>query len=230
MHKSWPYIIGAAIFALTPVGPNHFAKGFWGIAPAEPTPADSGGVGPQGQYTPEMLAAREQYLAQKAHDEEWGVLPASQGPAVAPSASDRAEQIANAILSNPHATMRDVALASQILRGRASPSVPSYQSVDSTVRQGSYTSPPDTGLGYSYGPARSSVDGAYGAGPASVRGPAGTGYRGLSGTSYKYDLSDPGQQMRYEMDPMAQMHDSISIDPRRDIDRSIGQYGGGIGP
>lgn len=186
-----------------------------------PAPQPNGGVGPQGQYTPELLAARERYLASQA---------AHQGAAVAPTATDRTQQLANAILSNPRATMRDVTLASEILRGRASQSTPSYQLDGPTVRQGGYPSPPDTSLGYGYGPAHNSVDGAYGAGPASVRGSAGTGYRGLSGTSYRYDLSDPGQQMRYEMDPMAQMRDSISIDPRRDIDRSIGQYGGGIEP
>jgi hypothetical protein len=44
--------------------------------------------------------------------------------------------------------------------------------------------------------------------------------RGAAGTIYKYDLSDPSQQLRYEVDPMAQMKDSVSIDPRREIDQS----------
>lgn len=53
-------------------------------------------------------------------------------------------------------------------------------------------------------------------------------YRGSSGLKYKYDLSRPSDQMHYEMDLSAQMGDSMSIDIRRDQDRSMGQYGAGI--
>ncbi len=52
-------------------------------------------------------------------------------------------------------------------------------------------------------------------------------YRGSSGMEYKYDLSKPTDQLRYGVDPGAQLRDSISVDPRREIDRGIGQQGGG---
>ncbi|SFG33467.1 hypothetical protein SAMN05518801_11755 [Novosphingobium sp. CF614] len=225
MHKSWPYILGAAIYALVPVGPNEFAKGLWGIpqeAPlALPTSAASAGVGPQGNYTPELLAARERYLADRATGRDATVESNFQS-SIPLSPAERA---ANAILSNPKMTLRDIAVASQILNGQASPRSIRYPGHTTP----SYSSAP-TQRGSDYGPAHRPVDEASGMGSVSARGTGGAGYRGLSGSSYKYDLSDPGQQMRYEMDPMAQMQDSISIDPRRDIDRSIGQYGGGIEP
>lgn len=53
-------------------------------------------------------------------------------------------------------------------------------------------------------------------------------YQGSFGTRYQYDLSDPSDAIRYSMDPSAKLNDSISLDPRVDLDRSIGQYGGGI--
>jgi TPR repeat protein len=53
-------------------------------------------------------------------------------------------------------------------------------------------------------------------------------YRGSSGTQYQYDLSKPGDQIRYEVDPAAQLRDGLSVDPRRDLDRDLGQVGGGI--
>lgn len=52
-------------------------------------------------------------------------------------------------------------------------------------------------------------------------------YEGLSGTKYKYDLSDPSDRLDYQMDLDAQMDDSINPDPGIDLDRSIGEYGGG---
>lgn len=52
-------------------------------------------------------------------------------------------------------------------------------------------------------------------------------YEGSSGTKYKYDLSDPSDQIEYETDLDAQMDDSLNPDPGRDLDRSLGQYGGG---
>lgn len=53
-------------------------------------------------------------------------------------------------------------------------------------------------------------------------------YRGASGTQYQYDLSKPSDQIRYGVDPAAQLRDGISVDPGRAIDRGIGQQGGGI--
>lgn len=192
--------------------------------PAElPTTLASGEVGPQGRYTPELLAAREQYLAAKAHDEEWEAPPIKENPAKAPSVRDPAQQIANAILSNPNATMSDIAMALDILNGRSSRyMLAPVQSVSPPARQGSYRGRSGLPLRYGSMPAQRAVNEAYDTGPASV------GYRGASGASYQYDLSDPGQQLHYDMDPMAQMQDSISIDPRRTIDRSLGQNGAGI--
>lgn len=53
-------------------------------------------------------------------------------------------------------------------------------------------------------------------------------YRGMSGARYQYDLSNPGDRVRYTVDPQAQLRDSISVDPRRGIDQNLGQTGGGI--
>jgi hypothetical protein len=53
-------------------------------------------------------------------------------------------------------------------------------------------------------------------------------YKGSSGTQYQYDLSRPSDQIRYEVDVRAQMRDELSVDPRRELDQGLGQYGGGI--
>lgn len=53
-------------------------------------------------------------------------------------------------------------------------------------------------------------------------------YQGSSGTQYQYDLSKPSDQLRYELDLGAQMRDELSVDPRRELDQGLGQYGGGI--
>ena len=50
-------------------------------------------------------------------------------------------------------------------------------------------------------------------------------YESSTGTRYKYDLSKPGDQIRYEVDPGAQIRDSVN--PMVEIDRGLGQYGGG---
>jgi hypothetical protein len=52
-------------------------------------------------------------------------------------------------------------------------------------------------------------------------------YESTSGTRYKYDLSKPGDQMKYEMDYHSQMKDSMNVNPRVDMDKDLGQYGGG---
>ncbi len=51
-------------------------------------------------------------------------------------------------------------------------------------------------------------------------------YRGFSGATYKYDLSQPRDQIMYGVDPKAQMMDGL--DPRVEMDRSMGQAGGGV--
>ncbi len=55
-------------------------------------------------------------------------------------------------------------------------------------------------------------------------------YKSSTGNRYKYDLSKPGDKIRYETDPGAQLRDSIymPINPSTDIDRGLGQYGGGL--
>jgi len=51
-------------------------------------------------------------------------------------------------------------------------------------------------------------------------------YKSFTGQKYKYDLTNPGDAVRYSVDPAAQMQDSIN--PMIDLDRNMGQYGGGI--
>ena len=51
------------------------------------------------------------------------------------------------------------------------------------------------------------------------------GYHSSSGTRYKYDLSNPSDQALYEADAAAQARDSAN--PRVQLDREMGQYGGG---
>ena len=50
-------------------------------------------------------------------------------------------------------------------------------------------------------------------------------YVSTTGTRYKYDLSKPCDRIKYGVDPGAQIHDSIN--PNVEIDRELGQYGGG---
>lgn len=47
----------------------------------------------------------------------------------------------------------------------------------------------------------------------------------FSSGSYQYDLSNPMDELRYGVDPGAQLRDSIN--PSVDMDRSMGYYGGG---
>ena len=54
------------------------------------------------------------------------------------------------------------------------------------------------------------------------------GYSGHSGNRYQYDLSKPGDRIRYSTDLSAQGRDSRSLNLRRSLDRGLGQYGGGI--
>lgn len=46
-----------------------------------------------------------------------------------------------------------------------------------------------------------------------------------SGLKYKYDLSNPSDAIRYDVDPSAQLRDSIN--PRVELDRGLGYQGGG---
>ena len=55
-------------------------------------------------------------------------------------------------------------------------------------------------------------------------------YEGLSGQKYKYDLSDPVDRLNYDMDIDSKMNDKIyaPVTPDVQMDRRMGQYGGGI--
>jgi len=56
------------------------------------------------------------------------------------------------------------------------------------------------------------------------------GYEGSSGTRYKYDLSEPDDKMKYDLDVDAQMNDKVYMPtkPGVKIDRGLNQYGGGV--
>lgn len=55
-------------------------------------------------------------------------------------------------------------------------------------------------------------------------------YQGSSGVRYRYDLSNPADQVKYSVDPSAQLQDQLraATDPRVGLDQSLGQRGGGI--
>jgi len=55
-------------------------------------------------------------------------------------------------------------------------------------------------------------------------------YESFSGSRYKYDLSDPGDRIDYQLDIGAQIDDKINmpINPRVKMDRNLNQYGGGL--
>jgi hypothetical protein len=55
------------------------------------------------------------------------------------------------------------------------------------------------------------------------------GYTGPTGTNYQYNMNDIGDQIRYQSDSGAQIRDSIGGNsPGAQIDRNLGQPGGGI--
>ena len=54
------------------------------------------------------------------------------------------------------------------------------------------------------------------------------GYESSFGNRYEYDLSDPSDRIMYEVDPDAQLRDSIDVNPERDLERGLGEYGGGV--
>lgn len=54
-------------------------------------------------------------------------------------------------------------------------------------------------------------------------------YQGHSGTKYKYDLSNPMDKVQYDIDVNTQMKDKLNDwKPGVQLDRGMGQYGGGI--
>jgi len=54
-----------------------------------------------------------------------------------------------------------------------------------------------------------------------------SGYESSLGNKYQYDLSKPTDRIQYGVDPAAQLRDSIDVNPTREIEQGIGQYGGG---
>ena len=52
-------------------------------------------------------------------------------------------------------------------------------------------------------------------------------YKSRYGNEYEYDLSKPVDQIKYEVDERAKMRDSLDVDPMREIERDLGEYGGG---
>ncbi len=55
-----------------------------------------------------------------------------------------------------------------------------------------------------------------------------SGYTSSYGNQYQYDLSKPTDRIEYDVDPAAKLRDSIDVNPTRDLERGIGQYGGGV--
>lgn len=73
----------------------------------------------------------------------------------------------------------------------------------------------------------SDIDGSYSSGQYQ-RQQNDQSYESNTGTRYQYDMSNPVERNRYSLDLDAQRRDMQSADPRRNTDRSSGQYGGGI--
>ena len=48
------------------------------------------------------------------------------------------------------------------------------------------------------------------------------GYETSFGNKYEYDLSNPSDRIRYEVDPSAQLRDSIDVNPTRELERDLG--------
>lgn len=53
-------------------------------------------------------------------------------------------------------------------------------------------------------------------------------YQSNTGTLYQYDMSNPSDRLNYSIDIDAQKRDTRSININQDLDRGLGQYGGGI--
>ncbi len=57
-------------------------------------------------------------------------------------------------------------------------------------------------------------------------------YESSFGNKYKYDLSNPSDEIMYSVDPAAQLMDGLykPITPAVGLEESIGQHGGGLIP
>lgn len=54
-----------------------------------------------------------------------------------------------------------------------------------------------------------------------------TSYKSRFGNEYQYDLSKPQDRIQYKYDRDARRRDAMDIDPRRNIERDLGEIGGG---
>jgi len=54
------------------------------------------------------------------------------------------------------------------------------------------------------------------------------GFESSFGNRYEYDLSDPSDRVMYEVDPAAQLRDSTDVNPVRELERDLGEHGGGV--
>lgn len=54
------------------------------------------------------------------------------------------------------------------------------------------------------------------------------GYESSFGNRYEYDLSDPSDRVLYEADPSAKLRDRYDVNPVRNLERNVGEYGGGV--
>lgn len=53
-------------------------------------------------------------------------------------------------------------------------------------------------------------------------------YKSSFGNKYEYDLSKPIDQIKYDIDLKAQQRDELDINPVRDLERDLGEYGAGV--
>ena len=53
-------------------------------------------------------------------------------------------------------------------------------------------------------------------------------YQGYTGQQYQYDLNNQADNIRYQLDSNAQIRDELNSNPKAEIDRSLGQRGGGV--
>lgn len=54
------------------------------------------------------------------------------------------------------------------------------------------------------------------------------GYESSFGNKYQYDLNNPSDKVEYNVDPAAQLKDSIDVNPTRKLERGIGENGGSV--
>jgi hypothetical protein len=57
-----------------------------------------------------------------------------------------------------------------------------------------------------------------------------SGYTNSFGNTYQYNLSNPGDRIRYNSDPGAQLRDRVTPNPYKNIELNTLQQGGGIYP